>query len=136
MIRMTMRQLALAGAALTVLAGPVAAVVNNAPMPERVDLAYYDGVTRTGMDQLPTDPYCADPETLAIDLSEVYGEDIVATHARDDGRSFDLWASPEMGTWTVSYTRVDGVACVIGSGTDWDDGDSTTERLIEVGLRP
>ncbi|MCJ8138237.1 hypothetical protein [Falsirhodobacter halotolerans] len=136
MIRMTLRHMALAGAALTVLAGPVAAVVNPASGAERVDLAYYDAVTRTGMDQLATDPYCASPEMLAIDLGEVYGEDIVATHARDDGRSFDLWASPEMGTWTVSYTRPDGVACVIGSGTDWDAGDSATERLVQVGLRP
>lgn len=129
--KMTCR-IALAAAALTSVALPVAAVMP--PEGDRVDLAYYDSIQQTGMDQLPTDPYCANPEMLAADLGETYGEDRMLTATRDNGRQFEVWASDSAGTWTVSYTRPDGIACVIGSGIGWDSGDNATARLQEVGL--
>lgn len=132
MFRTTIRRLALAGAALSVAALPVAALVP--PQGDRIDLGRYDAITRVGNAQLPTDPYCAAPSTLAADLGEAYGEDIRLTAARDGGRMFQVWASDEAGTWTVSYTRPDGVACVIGSGTGWTGDSDATVRLQEVGL--
>lgn len=132
MFRKITSRLVLAGTVLTIAALPVAAVMP--PQGDTVDLAYYDGVQRIGNAQLATDPYCATPETLAADLGEVYGEDIILSAARDS-RQFDVWASGDAGTWTVSYTRPDGVACVIGSGTGWDDGDDASSRLQEVGLQ-
>ncbi|WP_128255088.1 hypothetical protein [Falsirhodobacter deserti] len=133
MFRKMTSRLALAGAALTIAALPVSAAMP--PQGDRVDLAYYDSITRTGNDQLPTDPYCAEPSTLAADLGEAYGEDLVLSAKRDNGRQFDVWASDAAGTWTVSYTRPDGISCVIGSGTGWDRGESASARLEEVGLR-
>lgn len=133
MFRTTISRLALAGAALTAFALPVAAAMP--PQGDTVDLAYYDSIHRTGNAQLATDPYCAAPSTLAGDLSEAYGEGLVLTATREGNRQFNVWASDETGTWTVSYTRPDGIACVIGSGTDWDAGDTGTAKLQDVGLR-
>lgn len=124
--------MALAGAALTVAALPVAAVIP--PPGDRVDLAYYDSIQRVGTEQLPTDPYCANPDMLAADLVEAYGEEVVLTATRDSGRQFEVWASDEAGTWTVSYTRPDGIACVIGSGTGWSADANAAARLQDVGL--
>ncbi|QUS36407.1 hypothetical protein [Falsirhodobacter algicola] len=134
MFRATTRRLALAGAALTLAALPVHAAMPPAMKGETVDLAYYDSISRTGTDQLPTDPYCAAPDMLAADLGEAYQEDIVLTAMNPDGTQFDVWASGAAGTWTVSYTRADGIACVIGSGTDWSTGDDASARLTDVGL--
>lgn len=131
MFRTTISRLALAGAAVTALALPVAAVMP--PEGDRIDLAYYDSIQRTGNAQLASDPYCAAPATLAGDLSEAYGEDLVLSATRDNGRQFDVWASEASGTWTVSYTRPDGIACVIGSGTDWSG--NAPDTLQDVGLR-
>ncbi|WP_045388471.1 hypothetical protein [Falsirhodobacter sp. alg1] len=128
------RHMALAGAMTTLTVWPAAAVMPADRGAEPVDLAYYDSITRTGVDQLPTDPYCANPEMLGADLGEAYGEEVILSSSRSDGRKFDVWASDQQGTWTVSYTRPDGIACVIGSGTGWTGESSAKARLIEVGL--
>lgn len=126
------RHMALAGAAIATAALPAFAAM--APGVQPIDLTVYDQMPRIGEAQLATDPYCDRPDTLAIVLAEEYAEDVVATEANADGTSFDFWASEEFGTWTVSYTRADGISCVVGSGTGWDAGDNPSGPMREIGI--
>lgn len=132
MIRKTLRHLHIfaAGAALA-----LPAFAAQPPAVSPMDLSVYDAMPRIGEAQLATDPYCDMPDTLAVSLVEDYAEEIVLSAQNPEGRRFDFWASDAFGTWTVSYTRADGVACVVGSGTGWQPGDSAGARMQQIGLR-
>ncbi len=131
MIRKNMRNLPLL---LAVFAAPAFAA-QPAPVAP-MDLSVYDQMPRVGNAQLATDPYCDQPDALAASLVDDYAEEVVTTSDNADGTRFDFWASEEMGTWTVSYIRADGVACVVGSGTGWESGDSAGAQMQQIGLRP
>lgn len=127
-----MRHLALAGAAIATAALPALAAMKPAVQP--IDLSVYDAMPRVGEAQLPTDPYCDRPDTLAVSLGEEYGEEVMLSAMNPNGTSFRFWASDEFGTWTVSYRRSDGIACVVGSGTGWSRGDSAQARMQGLGI--
>lgn len=133
MIRKNMRTLGLVGAVLVASAFPVVAA--QPPVQPDLDLSVYDQMPRVGNAQLATDPYCDRPDALAVSLSEDYAEEVVLTAQDMDGKRFDFWASETMGTWTVSYTRADGITCVVGSGTGWTSGDSAGAHMQQIGLR-
>jgi hypothetical protein len=126
-------------AATAVLAAtlPVSAALwpaTPAPVTGAINLALYDAVPRVGDAQLPTDPFCDSPDIVAISLTEDYAEEITLSAMNDDGTRFDFWASGQSGTWTVTYTRADGIACVVGSGTGWSDGAAPADFLQRAGV--
>jgi len=129
----------LAASAIAVLAAalPVSAALWPAtptPATGAINLAVYDDMPRVGRAQLPTDPFCDRPDIVAISLAEDYAEQIMLSAKNDDGTRFDFWASGPSGTWTVTYARADGVACVVGSGIGWSDGASAGTFLQEIGI--
>lgn len=132
MIRKNMRNLGILGAILAATAFPVAAA--QPFVQPQIDLTVYDEMPRIGDAQLATDPYCDRPDALAASLSEDYAEEVVLTAQSMEGKRFDFWASGTMGTWTVSYTRADGVACVVGTGIGWESGDSAGAHMQQIGL--
>lgn len=99
-----------------------------------LDLARFDRIDRIGAAQLPTDPYCDHRASVIINLIEEYAEDLALSAFTPEGRHLDLWASDAAGTWTVIYTRKDGVACVVGSGIGWDAGVPAPDYFRQVGL--
>lgn len=131
MIRKNMRNLYLIFAAMAISAPAMAA---QPPTVQPMDLSVYDAMPRVGEAQLVTDPYCDQPDTLAASLIEDYAEAVVLSTRNPNGTRFDFWASAAGGTWTVSYTRADGVACVVGSGIGWQKGDSAGARMQQIGL--
>jgi hypothetical protein len=124
-------------AGFAILAVPASAALWAAlPQPgtDSLDLTVYDTMPRIGAEQVPTDPYCDVQETLVINLTEEYGEELSLSALNPDQTRFDFWTSDDAGTWTVTYTRTDGVACVIGSGVGWAQGAAPGVFLSEVGV--
>lgn len=132
--RTTRTAAAIGTAAILAVALPVSAAFWPAPQEHRIDLSRYDAITRIGDAALPTDPYCDTPEMVDISLSEDFGERITLSALNPDNTRMDFWSSDMMGTWTVTYTRADGVMCVVGSGTGWTDGAAPGAFMEQAGV--
>lgn len=91
------------------------------------DLAVHDFMARAP--QSVDQPFCDEvaklTQTLALDFAEakqdawVQGQDM----------AMQLWASDVMGTWTVVHVGADQIACVVSSGTGWQQGAETADIL-------
>ena len=64
-------------------------------------------------------PHCGDRESVAATLSDNYEEQHFASGLQSETGLLEIWASDELGTWTVLLTRPDGQTCVMASGTHW-----------------
>ncbi len=62
---------------------------------------------------------CAPREVIAERLDKRFGEVPTAGGLRSPLELFELWSSPETGTWTALATYANGISCVFASGTDW-----------------
>jgi hypothetical protein len=102
------------------------------PVPQ--DLSVYDTVATADQNPGADEPYCDIKSVLTNTLDHDFAEHPTAEQARDDGTSVALWASEEMGTWTVVYTRRDGKACVISSGTGWNPTRNAADILSRPGM--
>ena len=69
-------------------------------------------------------PHCAEHAVLATSLGEDFHENKVASRQGQSGQVMQIFASEEMGTWTVVHAGVDGVSCVVASGTGWSPATS------------
>jgi len=49
-------------------------------------------------------------------LTNKHGETRAAAGIEPSGLLVELWANPETGTWTLFYTRPDGLSCAVSSG--------------------
>ena len=67
-------------------------------------------------------PHCAAHATLAASLTADFNEVQVASRTSGSGLVMQIFASEEMGTWTVVHAGADGVSCVVASGTGWMPG--------------
>lgn len=67
-------------------------------------------------------PGCAPWPVMRDLLAERYGEQIIGGGVVSDTVVVQVLAAPEGATFTVVTIRVDGSACMIASGTDWDPG--------------
>ncbi len=38
---------------------------------------------------------------------------------RGEAAVFEVWASEKTGSWTILFTRPDGVTCIMATGHDW-----------------
>lgn len=65
---------------------------------------------------------CAQREKLVTMLTAKHGESLAGRGLRDESALFEVWRSPETGSWTIIRTRADGTACIMAAGTHWLPG--------------
>ena len=63
---------------------------------------------------------CALRESWVEFLQEKHGEQVVARGLVDETRVLEVFAAPDGATWTVVITNVEGLACAIASGENWE----------------
>lgn len=62
---------------------------------------------------------CAARDMVVSKLESGYGESFAGGGLQNSNSIFEVWFSPEEGTWTILMTRPDGMSCVMASGTNW-----------------
>lgn len=67
-----------------------------------------------------TDAPCHDYDELRRQLARGYGEHPVSSALAPDGRLVQVFASPELGTWTMLSVAEGGAGCVIATGRAWE----------------
>ncbi|MFT4150748.1 MAG: hypothetical protein QM656_11180 [Paracoccaceae bacterium] len=130
----TRTAIAMGATVFLAIAVPAGAALWPAAPQKTVDLARFDAITRIGAEALPTDPYCDTVDMIDVSLSEDFAERITLSALNPDSTRLDFWSSDLMGTWTVTYTRADGVMCVVGSGTGWRAGDAPARFMEQAGV--
>lgn len=82
-------------------------------------------------------PYCAADAEIHQTLEHDFAEAPVAgTGPAAIGQdATELWASDQMGTWTLVAPRVDGTSCIIASGIGYDAGRDVEVYFHTAGLR-
>ena len=68
---------------------------------------------------------CADRQHVVNKLESGYGEVFAGGGLQNASRIFEVWFSEDKGTWTILMTRADGVTCIMASGTNWREGDTS-----------
>jgi hypothetical protein len=64
-------------------------------------------------------PYCGSRDSVVENLAEKFMEHHVASGFQSEAGLLEIWASSEVGTWTILMTHPDGKTCVVASGTHW-----------------
>lgn len=62
---------------------------------------------------------CGERTGLIDRLIQKYGESRQGLGMRGEAAVFEVWASEKTGSWTILFTRPNGVACVMATGHDW-----------------
>lgn len=66
-------------------------------------------------------PVCGPYDGLSRTLVARYGEAVRGAGISDDGqRRIEIWRAANGASWSVVIVRVDGVACLVASGLDWE----------------
>ncbi|NNE88933.1 MAG: hypothetical protein HKN27_12725 [Silicimonas sp.] len=68
---------------------------------------------------------CADRHHVVKKLANGYGEVFAGGGLQNSSRIFEVWFSEDKGTWTILMTRADGKTCIMASGTNWREGDTS-----------
>lgn len=77
-------------------------------------------------------PYCA----ADAEIHQTLRQDFAETPVAGDGHAAtELWASQQMGTWTLVVPRTDGTSCIIASGIGYDMARDPTVYHHTAGLR-
>ena len=61
---------------------------------------------------------CAERATVVERLETKYAEQLIARGLQNRNALMEIFASQDMGTYTVLITTPKGVSCVVGAGTD------------------
>ncbi|MCZ0961369.1 hypothetical protein [Paracoccus benzoatiresistens] len=77
-------------------------------------------------------PYCADDAEIHRTLKHDFNEAPVPS---DGHAATELWASQQMGTWTLVAPRKDDTSCIIASGIGYDTARDVDVYYQTVGLR-
>lgn len=77
-------------------------------------------------------PYCADDAEIHQTLKHDFDE---APVPGDDHAATELWASEQMGTWTLVAPRRDDTSCIIASGIGYDSARDVDVYYRTAGLR-
>ena len=64
-------------------------------------------------------PVCGDRASLVSQLESKYGEARRAVGLQGDSSLLEIFASEDTGTWTILFTRPDGVTCAVAAGQEW-----------------
>lgn len=62
---------------------------------------------------------CAPRDVVVTRLLDTYGENFSGGGLQNAESIFEVWTSPNDGTWTILMTRADGTSCIMAAGTDW-----------------
>jgi hypothetical protein len=65
---------------------------------------------------------CGPLTNLRAALAERFKEQPVSAGLQSDGRLFEVFASPDTGTWTAVTTSPAGIACIVATGKSWQQG--------------
>lgn len=77
-------------------------------------------------------PYCAADSEIHQTLQQDFNE----TPVPGDGHAAtELWASDQMGTWTLVVPRKDDTSCIIASGIGYDTARDVDVYYRTAGLR-
>lgn len=77
-------------------------------------------------------PYCAADAEIQQTLRHDFNE---APVSGDGHAATELWASQQMGTWTLVAPRRDDTSCIIASGIGYDTARNVDVYYQTVGLR-
>lgn len=77
-------------------------------------------------------PYCADNAEIRATLRHDFNE---APVPGDGHAATELWASEQMGTWTLVAPRRDDTSCIIASGIGYDQARDVDVYYRTAGLR-
>lgn len=66
---------------------------------------------------------CAERATVISVLFDEYGETRQSIALDQAQRVVEVYANRETGTWTIAYTRADGVTCLVASGGAYEATD-------------
>lgn len=70
---------------------------------------------------------CGDRTQIVRRLADAYGEVRRGGGVGGPKVIFELFASPETGSWTLLATRPEGRSCVVAVGESWRDLDDAVE---------
>ena len=73
---------------------------------------------------------CAERTAVVERLQEKYGETRQSIGLGQQNTVIEVFASIETGTWTILFTRPDGIACLVASGESYEAGDG---QLLPTG---
>ncbi|MEM8825260.1 MAG: hypothetical protein AAGF30_16760 [Pseudomonadota bacterium] len=69
-------------------------------------------------------PNCGPRPAVVEALSGSYAETFSGGGIQNDEAVFEVWVSPETGTWTILRTNAAGISCIMAAGTGWFSGAS------------
>ncbi len=64
---------------------------------------------------------CGNRSEVVAKLGGKYGEVRRGGGLSGSAAFFEIWASPETGTWTILKTSPGGISCIMAVGTGWQD---------------
>ncbi len=97
------------------------------------EIVAFDVQTRTGAELAVDDAFCDHRDLVRASLFDDYGERIARSLELESGRTLDFWQSSVSGTWTVVYTRPDGISCVADSGDAWSSNGDRHPLMAQFG---
>ena len=62
---------------------------------------------------------CLDRTVMIDVLTKNHGEVQTGLGLQKDNAVFEVYTSPESGSWTLLMTQTTGVTCIIAAGTNW-----------------
>ncbi|SNR33130.1 hypothetical protein [Paracoccus sediminis] len=134
-------RLGLAGSVVALMAVPaVSATRPDQPVQAWPAMAGVDTATLLEQAQdMPTSdmavgdqPYCAADAEIRLTLKQDFNESPVPG---DGHAATELWASDQMGTWTLVAPRADDTSCIIASGIGYDTARDVNVYYQTAGLR-
>ncbi len=76
-------------------------------------------IATSGAPAAAQQPLCGERASLVTQLQQKYGEDRRAVGLQGGRVMLEIFASRETGSWTILFTRPDGVACAMAAGEAW-----------------
>lgn len=64
---------------------------------------------------------CDAHDNVSDRLKAKFGENVVGRGLSSETALYEIWRSPDSGSWTVVLLKADGVACIMASGFAWTD---------------
>ncbi len=64
---------------------------------------------------------CSSRDAITTGLQQKFEETQKGAGLETGSRLFELWHSPETGSWTILLTRPNGTSCIMASGSTWKD---------------
>lgn len=84
---------------------------------------------RTGDALAANEPNCQSSTEITATLKHDFGENRRDSWVQAKSLRMELWASDQMGTWTLIQHDDAGISCVISSGIGWRSNSNTNEIL-------